>query len=68
MIKDPCTAAIVYEAAILLLAAHIEELSKDMALFETESGEKLFTKLSERLTEYSFKLSTLRGDLKEFRK
>ena len=68
MIKDPHAASIIYEAAILLLVAHIDALSKDMALFETETGEKIFANLSERLTEYSFKLSTFGGDLKEFHK
>ena len=68
MIKDIRTAAIIYEAAIALLVAHIEALSKDVALFETDAGEKPFTRLAERLGEYSFKLSTLRGDLKELQK
>jgi len=68
MIKDTKTAAIIYEAAVLLLSAHIDALSKDVALFENEEGVNPFLQLSERLGEYSFKLSTLRGDLKELQK
>jgi hypothetical protein len=68
MIKDTKAAAVVYEAAILLLSAHLEDLAKDVSLFENEEGANPFIQLSERLYEYSFKLSTLRGDLKELQK
>jgi hypothetical protein len=68
MINDVKTAAIIYEAAVLLLSAHLEALAKDVSLFENEAGINPFSQLSERLQEYSFKLSTLRGDLKELQK